>query len=101
MPQPTATQQPTAPPEPTSTWLPTATAVPVASPPASIPELLGDASCDGVVDVVDATLILQLSIRLVTWLPCQDAGDVNGDGRVDSLDAVLILQYAAALIDSL
>lgn len=62
--------------------------------------LRGDVSCDGVVNSIDAALILQFDAGLVDSLSCQDAADVSADGSVNSLDAALILQFAAGLIDS-
>ncbi len=64
-------------------------------------DLIGDASCDGVVNPLDAALILQLSAGLINTLPCPDAGDTSGDGTTNPLDAALILQFSAGLIGSL
>jgi hypothetical protein len=58
---------------------------------------VGDVTCDGVVNPVDALYVLQLEARLLSTLPCPH-GDVNGDGQISSLDASLILQYAAGLL---
>jgi hypothetical protein len=63
--------------------------------------LIGDASCDGEVDAIDAALILQLNAGLIGTLPCEMDADVNGDGAVNAIDAALVLQYAAGLIDTL
>lgn len=63
--------------------------------------LPGDANCDGVVNVVDAALMLQVGAGLIGGLPCQSNGDVSGDGTIDALDAALVLQFAAGLIDTL
>ena len=71
------------------------------SAPIPPPTLLGDASCDGRVDSIDATLILQLDAGLITSLLCPQHGDVNGDGAVNALDAVLILQLDAGLLAAL
>jgi hypothetical protein len=71
---------------------------PARTPPASLP---GDANCDGHVNSIDATLILQFSAGLIKPIRClATASDVNGDGRADSVDAALILQYDAGLIHS-
>ncbi len=83
---PTITQ-----PSPTSTSLPppTATATPHG--------VAGDVNCDGVVNAIDAALVLQATAGLIAGLPCP-GGDVNRDGHVDAIDAALILQYVAGLI---
>lgn len=60
---------------------------------------LGDANCDGSVNAVDATIILQFDAGLLTALPCATASDVNNDGRVNSIDASFVLQFTAGLID--
>lgn len=59
--------------------------------------LPGDANCDGVVNSVDAALVLQFVAGLRVSLPCRENADVNGDGRVDARDAALILQIDAGL----
>ena len=79
-PQPTATE-----PQPTAT------------PPASNPKVPGDANCDGLVNSLDAALVLQFDAGLIHSLTCADA-DYNHDGVVNALDAALILQKDAGLI---
>ena len=69
--------------------------------PTATPVSSGHANCDGAVDAIDASLVLQLDAGLVSTLPCGDQADVNGDGLLNSLDAVLILQFTAALIQQL
>lgn len=61
----------------------------------------GESLCDGVIDSIDALVVLQYSAGLIGSKPCADRADVNGDGLIDSLDAVLILQYAAGLLPKL
>lgn len=61
----------------------------------------GDANCDGVVNSIDAALVLQYVAALVPSLGCQDAADANGSGAINSIDAFLVLQYNAGLIDNL
>ena len=90
IPQAPATSVPTRTPTTTATMTPT---------PA--PVAFGDAGCDGSVDSIDATLILQFDAGLISSVACAAAADVNGDGRVNSIDATLILQFDAALIDTL
>lgn len=63
--------------------------------------VIGDASCDGLVNSVDALLILQLIAGLLEAFSCDADVDANGDGRVDSLDAALVLQFDAGFVDSL
>lgn len=67
----------------------------------SASQSLGDANCDGTVNSIDATLVLQLNAGLLQSVACQGKVDVSADGRVDSLDASLILQFAAGLLDGL
>ncbi len=62
---------------------------------------LGDASCDGNVNAIDAALILQYAARLLPSLDCSDVADTNRDGLINSIDAQLILQYYAGLMESL
>jgi hypothetical protein len=76
---------------------PTRTAPPAATP---TPQgTLGDASCDGRVNSIDAALILQETAGLLSNAPCQRSADVNHDGQINSIDASLVLQYAAGLIN--
>ena len=98
---PTATPTPpdtTPGPTPSATLTPTSSSSPT---PTRTPEpLIGDGNCDGVVNAIDATLVLQLSAGLIATLSCA-GGDVNGDGLVNAIDAQLILQYVAGLIPAL
>lgn len=60
---------------------------------------LGDVNCDGVVDGIDATLVLReytlvISGESETFSDSQKlAANVNGDETVDGIDATLILRY--------
>lgn len=65
--------------------------------------LRGDVSCDGLVNSIDAALILQHDAGLLMNLPCEELriADLNGDYRINSLDSLLILQYAAGLLPEL
>lgn len=82
----------------------TGTRTPTQVPPTSTPpptSASGDANCDGTVNPLAATLILQFGAGLLDALPCGDRADINGDGQVNALDATLILQFTAGLIQQL
>ena len=66
--------------------------------PPTPPRLLGDFNCDGIVNSIDAALVLRVSAGLAVPLPCTGDGDVNHDGELNPLDAFLMLQYHAGLI---
>jgi hypothetical protein len=59
--------------------------------------LLGDADCNGLVNSIDAALILQFVAGLIDSVPCAANADVDGNGSVNSVDAALILQIDAGL----
>ena len=80
---------------------PTATATFTTTPSATPPQLVGDTSCDGVVNSIDALLLLQFDAGLLGSLPCGQNADANADGEVNAIDATLILQFDAGLIDTL
>ena len=95
---PTATST-TQPPTPTNTTAPpTATNTP---PTVEPKPPLGDVNGDGLVNSVDALLVLQYGAALITGLPFLNNADVNDDGLVNAIDAQLILQFGADLIDQL
>jgi hypothetical protein len=58
----------------------------------------GDVNCDGDVDPVDSTLVLQYVAGLLEELPCPQNADVNEDEQIDAKDAMIILQMSAGLI---
>ena len=58
----------------------------------------GDANKNGVVNAIDAALVLQGVAGLTDPWPNTD---VNGDGATNSIDAALILQFVAGLVPSL
>ena len=68
--------------------------------PTPLPQLIlaGDANCSGVVDSIDAALILQASAQLTDSVPCPLNADVNRSGVIDSVDAAIVLQAVAGLI---
>ncbi len=61
----------------------------------------GESLCDGVVDSIDALVVLQYSAGLIVTKPCSASADVNRDGFIDALDASLILQHVAGLLPEL
>ena len=64
------------------------------------PDLLGDANSDGIVNNVDAMLILQYSSGVTTNVtPNLSVCDVNGDGTVNNVDAMLVLQYSSGVLE--
>jgi hypothetical protein len=85
----------------TATATRTPTKTPTRTPTTPPGGLAGDANCDGHVNSIDASLMLQLSAGLVQHLSCEDAADVNHDGHVNAIDASLVLQYVAGLINQL
>ena len=62
------------------------------------PDLPGDANCSGVVDSIDALLVLQLIADLIDTVTCSADADTNGNGTIDAIDATLILQLTAGLL---
>ena len=63
--------------------------------------LLGDANCNGVVNAIDAAIVLQINAGLLGPPSCEENADVNENGSIDSIDAALILQSIAGLIGPL
>lgn len=59
--------------------------------------LRGDANCDGLVNSIDAAIVLQFVAGLIDSVPCPANADVDGNGRIDAIDAALILQIDAGL----
>ncbi len=55
---------------------------------------------NGVVNAIDAQLILQAEAGFITLANPKNA-DTNEDGEVSSVDATLIQQFVAGLIQSL
>ena len=83
----------------------TPTATPTPTPTPTRPH--GDVNKDGLVDSIDATLLLQWTAGLLSPHPGPGpqfllaSADVNEDSRVDAIDAALILQFGAGILDSL
>jgi hypothetical protein len=62
--------------------------------------LLGDVNMDGVVDAMDANLLLSYYYGNTDLTAMQQrAADVNGDGVIDAMDANLIISYFYGNID--
>lgn len=63
--------------------------------------MIGDVNCDGLVDSLDASCVLDAyaSVSSGHESPLysyeESAGDVNGDGKLDATDASMILSYYA------
>ena len=96
---PTLPMPPSPAPSATAPSVPTSTAV--ATPTSTPPGLLGDVNDDGLINPIDAALVLQFSAGILPVLPTFDRGDVNQDGTVNAIDAALILQFAAGLLTTL
>ena len=60
--------------------------------------ILGDANGDGVVDVLDSTIIQRVIARVKTLNYNEKAADIDGNGMVD-VTGVTLLQRALARID--
>jgi hypothetical protein len=73
----------------------------IGAPPTPTPAgRVGDVSCDGAVDPIDAAFLLQLGAALIARLPCSN-GDANADGIVNVVDATIVLQYSAGMLGTL
>ena len=69
---------------------------------AAAESIAGDVDGDGVVDSIDAFLLLQFHAGIIgIGQPYSEKADVNNDQRVNSIDAALILRFHAGLIESL
>jgi plastocyanin len=62
---------------------------------------IGDVNGSGVIDAIDAALVLQFGAELLDWLWSLERADTNVDTNVNAIDAALVLQYNAGLIDTL
>ncbi len=63
------------------------------------PRMMGDVNGDGLIDVRDATLVMQhvLNLRTLTFSQ-RELADVNGDGVINVADVNLITQRALGMI---
>ena len=55
---------------------------------------MGDASCDGIVNSLDAAFVLRYDAGILQTIA---AGDVSTDGVINSIDAALILKHDAGM----
>ena len=92
--------------QPSSPATPDQPTVPPTEPPTEEPTLppstgiLGDVDCDGVVTVLDATLIQKYKAHMIDEKRLDlSVADVDGDGVVTVLDATRIQKYKAGLCD--
>ena len=69
--------------------------------PIELEKPLGDVNSDGIVESLDALLVLQYDAGFLDTLSNLGGGDVNEDGTTNSLDAALILQLTAGLLNVL
>ncbi len=60
---------------------------------------VGDANGDGLVNSIDAALVLQFTAGLTSSI--HPSADANQDEQVNAIDATLILQYVAGLLSHL
>ncbi|MCH8065510.1 MAG: hypothetical protein IIC90_06750 [Chloroflexi bacterium] len=69
---------------------------------AAAESIAGDVDGDGVVDSIDAFLLLQFHAGIIgIGQPYSEKADVNNDQRVNAIDAARILQFHAGLIKTL
>jgi hypothetical protein len=83
------------------TYTPSAPPTPTRTPTVSPGGLIGDVSCDGRINAIDAALVLQYDAGIISSLACVENADVNEDTRINSIDGALILQFTAGLVGSL
>jgi photosystem II stability/assembly factor-like uncharacterized protein len=59
--------------------------------------IAGDANCDGVINSIDALVVLRVVAGLPVTAGCLDAADVNCSGSLTATDSLSILRYVAGL----
>ena len=70
----------------------------MSNPPSEITKLLlGDADDDGMVDVIDATVIQRVLNYIDVSSYNENAADVDRSGEVEIIDATYIMRYSALL----
>ena len=88
---------------PSSPATPDQPTIPPTEPEPTLPPstgILGDVDCDGVVTVIDATLIQKYKAHLIDETKIDmSVADVDGDGSVTIMDACRIQRYKAGLCD--
>lgn len=67
--------------------------------------LIGDVNGDGVVNNIDATLVLRYSVGALSEEQLAklyiEVGNVNGDEKVNNIDATIILRYSVGAVEAL
>ena len=62
-----------------------------------VPSLPGDVNHDGVIDLVDAVLALQVLTGQTPAEPVYADADINNDGRLGMAEAIYAMQKVAGL----
>lgn len=57
-----------------------------------------DANCDGDINSIDVTLLLQHIAGLIDSFDCEVMLDLNFDGQINAIDAAVFLQWIAGLL---
>lgn len=61
---------------------------------------MGDVNCDGRVSAIDARIVLQAAVEVVTLTDKEyKLADIDGDGKIRAVDARIILQTAAEIVE--
>jgi hypothetical protein len=95
---PTGSESPTA----TASETPIVTPFPTQSPPgtptptpspAPLPEIAGDVTCGGIIDLADVLLLLEAAAHVGTGTACLHPPGIDCTGGVDAADVLLLLEY--------